>query len=166
MYINSWTEYEVKLYLYWWLYLSRSCSQRDRQGPFNTCDASWLTSFPLNPLALGQYVNNQSRGKHQQTPDSYCNTGRKCKRVTGTCLMHRPSHGHLLLRCIVLWIQFAPWNIFPTDDQFPAANTRFYFYKINYCHFPFLRPYTRYITSGDILKNINWYFISTCLANV
>lgn len=104
MYINSWTEYEVKLYLYWWLYLSRSCSQRDRQGPFNTCDASWLTSFPLNPLALGQYVNNQSRGKHQQTPDSYCNTGRKCKRVTGTCLMHRPSHGHLLLRCIVLWI--------------------------------------------------------------
>ena len=69
MYINSWTEYEVKLYLYWWLYLSRSCSQRDRQGPFNTCDASWLTSFPLNPLALGQYVNNQSRGKHQhKTP--------------------------------------------------------------------------------------------------
>ena len=100
MYINTWTEYEVKLYLYWWLYLSRSCSQRDRQGPFNTCDASWLTSFPLNPLALGQYVNNQSRGKHQQTPDSYCNTGRKCKRVTGTCLMHRPSHGHLLLRCM------------------------------------------------------------------
>nr|XP_022316264.1 SET domain-containing protein 9-like [Crassostrea virginica] len=39
----------------------KSCSQRDRQGPFNTCDASWLTSFPLNPLALGQYVNNQSR---------------------------------------------------------------------------------------------------------
>lgn len=38
-----------------------SCSQRDRQGPFNICDASWLTDSLQNPLAIGQYVNNQSK---------------------------------------------------------------------------------------------------------
>lgn len=38
-----------------------SCSQRDRQGPFNVCDSSWLTACLQNPLAIGQYVNNQSK---------------------------------------------------------------------------------------------------------
>lgn len=36
----------------------RSCSNRDRLGPFMLSDSSWLTSSPLNPLAVGQYVNN------------------------------------------------------------------------------------------------------------
>lgn len=38
----------------------RSCCQRDRLGPYLTSDMSWLTPFPVNPLAVGQYVNNQS----------------------------------------------------------------------------------------------------------
>ncbi|XP_048763107.1 SET domain-containing protein 9-like [Ostrea edulis] len=38
-----------------------SCSQRDRRGPFYTCDSSWLTDFPQNPLAIGQYVNNHTK---------------------------------------------------------------------------------------------------------
>ncbi|KAM8792445.1 SET domain-containing protein 9 isoform 2-T2 [Eudromia elegans] len=41
----------------------RSCSLRDRLGPFGTSDASWLTAAPQNPLAVGQYVNNCSREK-------------------------------------------------------------------------------------------------------
>lgn len=36
----------------------RSCSNRDRLGPFMMSDSSWLTDSPLNPLAVGQYVNN------------------------------------------------------------------------------------------------------------
>lgn len=36
----------------------KSCSNRDRLGPFMMSDHSWLTSRPLNPLAVGQYVNN------------------------------------------------------------------------------------------------------------
>ncbi|XP_073730714.1 SET domain-containing protein 9 isoform X1 [Misgurnus anguillicaudatus] len=38
----------------------RSCSGRDRLGPFHLSDCSWLTSNPVNPLAVGQYVNNCS----------------------------------------------------------------------------------------------------------
>lgn len=38
----------------------RSCSGRDRVGFFMLSDVSWLTSDPLNPLAVGQYVNNCS----------------------------------------------------------------------------------------------------------
>ncbi|XP_072297320.1 SET domain-containing protein 9 [Eucyclogobius newberryi] len=41
----------------------RSCSGRDRLGPFLTSDTSWLTTNPLNPLAVGQYVNNCSNDK-------------------------------------------------------------------------------------------------------
>ncbi|KAK7945822.1 hypothetical protein WMY93_001550 [Mugilogobius chulae] len=41
----------------------RSCSARDRLGPFLTSDTSWLTANPLNPLAVGQYVNNCSNEK-------------------------------------------------------------------------------------------------------
>lgn len=40
--------------------LFRSCSNRDRVGPFMMSDTSWLTDRPLNPLAVGQYVNNCS----------------------------------------------------------------------------------------------------------
>lgn len=38
----------------------RSCSGRDRVGFFMVSDISWLTNDPLNPLAVGQYVNNCS----------------------------------------------------------------------------------------------------------
>lgn len=38
----------------------RSCSGRDRIGPFMMSDTSWLTDSLLNPLAVGQYVNNCS----------------------------------------------------------------------------------------------------------
>lgn len=38
----------------------RSCSGRDRMGPYLTSDTSWLTDSPQNPLAVGQYVNNCS----------------------------------------------------------------------------------------------------------
>lgn len=41
----------------------RSCSGRDRLGPFRLGDCSWLTSDPVNPLAVGQYVNNCSNEK-------------------------------------------------------------------------------------------------------
>lgn len=41
----------------------RSCSGRDRLGPFPLSDCSWLTSDPVNPLAVGQYVNNCSNGQ-------------------------------------------------------------------------------------------------------
>ncbi|TRY88138.1 hypothetical protein DNTS_029447 [Danionella cerebrum] len=40
----------------------RSCSGRDRFGPLHLCDATWLTPHPLNPLAVGQYINNCSNG--------------------------------------------------------------------------------------------------------
>lgn len=38
----------------------KSCSGRDRIGPFMMSDTSWLTDSPKNPLAVGQYVNNCS----------------------------------------------------------------------------------------------------------
>ncbi|XP_044149534.1 LOW QUALITY PROTEIN: SET domain-containing protein 9 [Bufo gargarizans] len=38
----------------------RSCSGRDRLGPLEMCDCTWLDSAPRNPLAVGQYVNNCS----------------------------------------------------------------------------------------------------------
>ncbi|KAL7848261.1 hypothetical protein AOLI_G00229790 [Acnodon oligacanthus] len=41
----------------------RSCSGRDRFGPFCLSDSSWLTPHPENPLAVGQYVNNCSNEK-------------------------------------------------------------------------------------------------------
>ncbi|KAJ7986791.1 hypothetical protein DPEC_G00332040 [Dallia pectoralis] len=41
----------------------RSCSGRDRIGPFGLCDATWLTANPKNPLAVGQYVNNCSKDR-------------------------------------------------------------------------------------------------------
>ncbi|XP_026876097.2 SET domain-containing protein 9 [Electrophorus electricus] len=41
----------------------RSCSGRDRLGPFRLSDSSWLTPHLSNPLAVGQYVNNCSNDK-------------------------------------------------------------------------------------------------------
>ncbi|XP_068952575.1 SET domain-containing protein 9 isoform X3 [Petaurus breviceps papuanus] len=41
----------------------RSCSGRDRLGPFKMSDPTWLTSEVQNPLAVGQYVNNCSNDK-------------------------------------------------------------------------------------------------------
>ncbi|XP_005752534.1 SET domain-containing protein 9 [Pundamilia nyererei] len=38
----------------------KSCSGRDRIGPYLISDTSWLTDTPHNPLAVGQYVNNCS----------------------------------------------------------------------------------------------------------
>ncbi|XP_029564329.1 SET domain-containing protein 9 isoform X2 [Salmo trutta] len=38
----------------------RSCSGRDRLGPFRLSDITWLTANTENPLAVGQYVNNCS----------------------------------------------------------------------------------------------------------
>ncbi|XP_074645273.1 SET domain-containing protein 9-like isoform X2 [Tubulanus polymorphus] len=39
----------------------KSCSNRDRIGPYMISDTSWLTKYPLNPMAVGQYVNNHTR---------------------------------------------------------------------------------------------------------
>lgn len=41
-------------------FLYRSCCYRDRRGPFLTSDMTWLTPRPANPLAIGQYVNNEN----------------------------------------------------------------------------------------------------------
>ncbi|XP_029308903.1 SET domain-containing protein 9 [Cottoperca gobio] len=46
----------------------KSCSGRDRMGPFMMSDTSWLTSSPQNPLAVGQYVNNCSN----ESPANVC----------------------------------------------------------------------------------------------
>jgi len=39
----------------------KSCAARDKLD-FDTpcCDTSWMTPFPINPLNVGQYMNNQS----------------------------------------------------------------------------------------------------------
>ena len=41
--------------------LSRSNSRRDQIGPYLPCDTTWLEDEPLNPLAVGQYVNNRTK---------------------------------------------------------------------------------------------------------
>ncbi|KAM9329148.1 SET domain-containing protein 9 [Gastrophryne carolinensis] len=41
----------------------RSCGRRNHLGPLKMCDSTWLTSWPHNPLAVGQYVNNCSNDK-------------------------------------------------------------------------------------------------------
>jgi len=38
----------------------RSCCGRDMIGPYEPCDTSWLTDATKNPLAVGQFVNNQT----------------------------------------------------------------------------------------------------------
>ncbi|XP_052274775.1 SET domain-containing protein 9-like isoform X1 [Dreissena polymorpha] len=41
-------------------FMYKSCSGRDSVCGQLMCDTSWLTELPVNPLAVGQYVNNQS----------------------------------------------------------------------------------------------------------
>lgn len=45
------------------LFFSRSCTFRDRLGPNLLNDMTWLTKCPANPLAIGQYVNNSTKGE-------------------------------------------------------------------------------------------------------
>ena len=40
---------------------SRSNARRDQIGPYLPCDTTWLGNEPLNPLAVGQYVNNRTK---------------------------------------------------------------------------------------------------------
>jgi hypothetical protein len=43
-----------------WIY--KSCAYRDVLGGGDMpCDATWLSAFPSNPLAVGQMVNNHTR---------------------------------------------------------------------------------------------------------
>lgn len=42
----------------------RSCAFRDVIGRFMSCDLTWLTLRPINPLAVGQLVNNATRDIH------------------------------------------------------------------------------------------------------
>ncbi|CAB3380622.1 Hypothetical predicted protein [Cloeon dipterum] len=39
----------------------KSCAGRDRMGPREVADISWLTKNPINPLNVGQYVNNHTK---------------------------------------------------------------------------------------------------------
>ncbi|XP_020607528.1 SET domain-containing protein 9-like [Orbicella faveolata] len=39
----------------------RSNARRDQIGPYLPCDTTWLGDEPVNPLAVGQYVNNRTR---------------------------------------------------------------------------------------------------------
>ncbi|CAG0882704.1 unnamed protein product [Darwinula stevensoni] len=43
-------------------FIFRSCSRRDRILPFPSAEESWLTPHPVNPLSVGQFVNNATRG--------------------------------------------------------------------------------------------------------
>ena len=45
--------------------IQRGCAHRDRILGEYICDTSWLTEEVLNPLAVGQYVNNQNKGRVQ-----------------------------------------------------------------------------------------------------
>eukprot|EP00731_Ephydatia_muelleri_P018222 Em0011g262a len=39
----------------------KSCAFRDVVGPFMSCDITWLKTKRINPLAIGQWVNNHTR---------------------------------------------------------------------------------------------------------
>ncbi|KAM4555997.1 SET domain-containing protein 9 [Fundulus diaphanus] len=82
----------------------RSCSGRDRMGPYLTSDTSWLTDSPQNPLAVGQYVNNCSNERpanvcyqEYDVPDSFPIELRQyLPNVNYNLCTQRP------LRCVVL----------------------------------------------------------------
>ena len=40
----------------------RSCAYRDVIGHHLSCDPTWLSTNPINPLSIGQFVNNHTRG--------------------------------------------------------------------------------------------------------
>ncbi|XP_030422527.1 SET domain-containing protein 9 isoform X5 [Gopherus evgoodei] len=50
----------------------RSCSKRDQLGPFQMSDITWLRPAVLNPLAVGQYVNNCSHSKLKDKAANVC----------------------------------------------------------------------------------------------
>jgi len=41
----------------------RSCTGRDQVGMIKVADTSWLTSYPVNPMSIGQIVNNETPGR-------------------------------------------------------------------------------------------------------
>lgn len=41
----------------------RSCAARESASAINMCDKTWMTNFPANPLAVGQFVNNHTKGE-------------------------------------------------------------------------------------------------------
>lgn len=41
-------------------YIYKSCAYRDKIGNYLCADLSWLSDSPVNPLNIGQYINNQS----------------------------------------------------------------------------------------------------------
>jgi len=51
----------------------KSCAARDKLD-FDTpcCDTSWMSPFPINPLSVGQYVNNQSHSKRNNVIYQEC----------------------------------------------------------------------------------------------
>ncbi|CAJ0945015.1 unnamed protein product [Ranitomeya imitator] len=71
----------------------RSCSRRDQLGPLKMCDITWLTSAPLNPLAVGQYVNNCSNGNiprcHLRPPAHITHFRYMCSCHTGGVIASR-----------------------------------------------------------------------------
>lgn len=82
----------------------KSCSGRDRIGPFMMSDTSWLTDTPQNPLAVGQYVNNCSNEfpanvcyQEYDVPDKFpIQLHQYIPNVNYSRDTHRP------LRCVVL----------------------------------------------------------------
>nr|CAB3265997.1 SET domain-containing protein 9-like [Phallusia mammillata] len=42
-------------------YTYKSCAGRDRVGPYELCDITWLTNKLKCPLNVGQYINNQNQ---------------------------------------------------------------------------------------------------------
>lgn len=82
----------------------RSCSGRDRIGFFATSDVSWLTDNPLNPLSVGQYVNNCTHRcpanvcyQEYDVPDTF---PIQLRRYLPNVNFSRDVHGPL--RCVVL----------------------------------------------------------------
>ncbi|XP_072023718.1 SET domain-containing protein 9-like [Amphiura filiformis] len=39
----------------------KSCSQRERIGPYMTSDMTWFSDDRVNPMAVGQYINNHTK---------------------------------------------------------------------------------------------------------
>ena len=48
---------------YYNTFMIRSCAYRDTVDQQLSCDLSWLSGSPVNPLAVGQFVNNRTKGR-------------------------------------------------------------------------------------------------------
>ena len=46
-----------------YVYFIRSCVGRERVGETYTSDLTWMSLYPTNPLNVGQYVNNHTKGE-------------------------------------------------------------------------------------------------------